>query len=177
MGGRVIFWSIAVGGFLFFIVNKRETIMTEIKKVGDSALRLIAGFEGFEEYPYKDAQGQSVGYGHFILPTDRFVYPMSKSTANFLLRADAQLATSTIDRVVTVPLTSNQRDALTSLAFNIGSSAFSKSTLVKKLNNLDYAGAANEFTRWNKSRNSAGILEVFRPLVSRRAFERAHFLT
>lgn len=42
-------------------------------------------------------------------------------------------------------------DALVSLVYNIGSGAFRKSTLLVKLNEGDYTGAANEMPRWNKS--------------------------
>lgn len=48
----------------------------------------------------------------------------------------------------TVPLTQNQFDALVSFSFNVGVGAFSKSTLLKRLNQKDYAGAKQEFRRW-----------------------------
>ena len=46
------------------------------------------------------------------------------------------------------PLNQNQFDALVSLSYNIGTSAFSGSTLVKKLNANDYHGAADQFDVW-----------------------------
>jgi lysozyme len=45
-------------------------------------------------------------------------------------------------------LTQNQFDALVSFSFNVGVHAFSKSTLLKKLNREDYKGAKREFRRW-----------------------------
>jgi hypothetical protein len=73
--------------------------------------------------------------------------------------------------VVKVPLTQNQFDALVSLVYNIGQTAFSNSTLLKKLNAKDYQGAADQFLRWNK-----GGGKVMKGLVRRREAERALFL-
>ncbi len=44
-----------------------------------------------------------------------------------------------------VPLNQNQFDALVSLTYNIGTGAFNKSTVVKKLNASDIRGAADQF--------------------------------
>lgn len=55
-----------------------------------------------------------------------------------------------IKRCVRVPLYQHEYDAYISLSYNIGSTAFCNSTLVKKLNNLDYEGACKEVLRWDK---------------------------
>lgn len=55
-----------------------------------------------------------------------------------------------IGKCIIVPVTENQADAFTSLAFNIGVGAFCKSTLVKKLNTYDYDGACAEILKWDK---------------------------
>lgn len=68
------------------------------------------------------------------------------------LREDCAWAEREVNRLVTVPLNQNQFDALVSLVFNIGSGNFASSTLLRKLNAGDYAGAANEFPRWNKQK-------------------------
>lgn len=73
-----------------------------------------------------------------------------------------------IDSVVKVPYSSIwQKAALISFTYNIGFGAFRSSTLLKKLNAKDYAGACNELTKWvyaNKKRLNG--------LVSRRNEER-----
>jgi lysozyme len=53
--------------------------------------------------------------------------------------------------MVKVPLTSNQFSALVSFAFNCGVGNLQGSTLLKKLNSLDYPTAANEFLKWDKA--------------------------
>jgi lysozyme len=73
---------------------------------------------------------------------------------------------TTVNNLVKVPLTQNQFDALVSFVFNIGGGAFSKSTLLRKLNEKDYAGAADQFLVWVKQPE----------LTGRRKNERAQFL-
>ena len=53
-------------------------------------------------------------------------------------------------RLVSAELTQSQFDALVSFTYNLGASALARSTLLKKLNAGDYAGAAEEFERWDK---------------------------
>ena len=77
-----------------------------------------------------------------------------------------------IDRYAQVPLTQNQFDALVSWAYNVGLEGARTSTLMRKLNEGDYVGAADQLMRWNK----AGGREV-PGLTRRRAAERALFLT
>ena len=49
---------------------------------------------------------------------------------------------------VKVPLHQYEYDALVSFSYNVGSSAFCRSSLVKKLNAEDYPGACGEILRW-----------------------------
>lgn len=49
---------------------------------------------------------------------------------------------------VTVPLAQHEYDALVSFSYNVGIRAFCQSTLVRKLNAGDYAGACAELLRW-----------------------------
>jgi hypothetical protein len=79
-------------------------------------------------------------------------------------------AVETINQGVTVPLTQNQRDALTSLIFNIGGPGFRGSEVRRRLNQQDYAGAAQAFHMWNKSGGKVSSV-----LVARRQREVALF--
>lgn len=55
-----------------------------------------------------------------------------------------------IKQCVKVPLAQYEYDAYISLSYNIGSGAFCRSTLVKKLNTGDYAGACTAILDWDK---------------------------
>lgn len=55
-----------------------------------------------------------------------------------------------VRRCVTVPLYQHEFDAYVSLTYNIGTTAFCGSTLVRKLNAGDYAGACAEIKRWDR---------------------------
>lgn len=71
-----------------------------------------------------------------------------------------------------VSLTDNQFSAITSFCWNVGIDEFKTSTMLKKLASGDVQGAADEFSRWNKSRG-----KVIPDLVARRDHERSLFLT
>lgn len=60
---------------------------------------------------------------------------------------DVQKFEGALKQCVTVPLSQNEYDSLTQLAYNIGTGAFCKSTLVRKLNAYDYAGACAEIRK------------------------------
>jgi lysozyme len=61
---------------------------------------------------------------------------------------DVQKFEGALKSCVTVPLAQHEYDALVSFSYNAGSSAFCKSTLVRKLNAEDYFGACAELLRW-----------------------------
>lgn len=68
-------------------------------------------------------------------------------------------------------LTQHQFDALVDFTFNVGCGNFRGSTLLKKLNQGDVSGAANEFPKWQYAGG-----KVLAGLVRRRAAEKALFL-
>lgn len=65
---------------------------------------------------------------------------------------DIQTFEDALKQCVKVPLTQNEYDAYLQLSYNIGSSAFCGSTLVKKLNTYDYTGACLAIKSWDKFR-------------------------
>lgn len=81
-----------------------------------------------------------------------------------------------VNKYVKVALTQNQFDALVSLVYNIGPTNFSTSTLLRKLNAGDYAGAAAQFPVWNKGRVD-GKLVVINGLTNRRKKEQQLFVS
>ena len=88
-------------------------------------------------------------------------------TAEELLIKDLASTVACVNRVVKVALTQNQFDTCVSLAFNIGVTAFSKSTLVRRLNETPL-----QFLRWNKFKR-----KTLAGLTGRRKVEKKLFIT
>lgn len=138
-------------------------------------LKLIMESEGFRERAYQDTGGVwTVGYG-----TTRINgRPVNKNDvvdelfAVVLLKEDVASSEKAVTRLVKVPLNQNQFDALVDFVYNLGETQFNKSTLLRKLNNKDYVGAAEEFPRWVFDNN-----KVQPGLVTRRKKERELFLS
>ena len=63
---------------------------------------------------------------------------------------DVQKFEGALKACVTAPLSQNEYDAYLQLSYNIGSGAFCRSTLVRKLNAGDYAGACQQILVWDK---------------------------
>lgn len=126
------------------------------------------GVEGRAYEPYKDVAGVlTVCDGHTgsdIVKGKRY----TDKECDRLLWNDLQPVKKSVDGLVTVPLNEYQRAALYSFAYNVGTSAFSKSTLLKKLNKGDQAGACEELRRWVYA---GGV--KWRGLQNRRDMERS----
>jgi len=81
--------------------------------------------------------------------------------------------TRSIESNVKVPINSNQKTALVSLAYNIGTGAFAGSTLLKLLNaGKSKAEVAEQFLRWDKVGKS-----TLQGLANRRQAEKQLFLS
>ena len=134
----------------------------------------IAGFEGFRDRPYLDSAGVlTIGYGHTNASgRDPFsaTSAWSEPLAFAVLQRDADAAAADVRRVVKVDLSQGEFDALTSFVFNLGVGRLASSTLLRKLNAGDYAGAQAEFPRWTfaGSQQLAG-------LIARRNVEQSFF--
>jgi lysozyme len=131
-------------------------------KTSDEGLALIMCSEGLELRAYPDpGTGDApwtIGYGH--TGGVRAGDTCSQEQAEAWLRADCGWAERLVDRLVTVPLTQSQFDALVSFAFNMGPGGCgvkdglamlangNPPTLRRKLNAGDYEGAAAEFPKW-----------------------------
>ena len=142
-------------------------------RASENGIELIKNSEGcaLKAYPDPGTGGRpwTIGYGHTHKVSNGDV--ITQAQAEQFLRDDLQLIYITIETSVKVPLNQNQFDALCSFIFNVGGGHFAKSTLLKKLNAGDYAGAAEELLRWNKA---AG--KVLPGLLKRRSAEYRLFL-
>jgi lysozyme len=130
----------------------------------------LKDFEAYREETYLDQGGlPTICYGHLIKPGETFG-KMSEESCTDLLKKDLSRFEKAVNDYVSVDLTQNQYDALVSLSFNIGTNAFKNSTLLRKLNQGDYEGAAEQFDVWNKVNKKTS-----KGLVKRRAKERDIF--
>lgn len=145
-------------------------------QTSDKGLALIKQFEGCKLTAYQDSVGVwTIGYG-WTQPVDgkplRAGMTIKQETAERLLKTGLVSYESDVSRLVKVDLTQGQFDALVSFTYNLGARSLSTSTLLRKLNASDYAGAADEFLRWNKAGG-----KVLNGLARRREAERALFLS
>lgn len=116
-------------------------------RASKKGIDLIKNFEGFRNNAYQDSAGVwTIGYGHTATAYSGMT--ISRAQGEELLKQDLKRFEKAVRDRVIVPLTQNQFDALVSFSFNVGVGAFSKSTLLKRLNQGDYNGAKNEFKRW-----------------------------
>lgn len=136
-----------------------------------AGLPLIRRFEGCRLTAYLDAVGiPTIGWGETkgVKMGDKIT--QAQADDRLLTRYDEFQAK--VVKLVTHRITDNQLGALVCFAYNVGVTAFAKSTLLKKLNAGDVKGAASEFLRWNKAGG-----KVLNGLTKRRVAERDLFLT
>lgn len=144
-------------------------------KLGQAGLNLIKEFEGLYLTAYKCPAGVwTIGFGTTGKVDGKAIgkgMKITKEKAEQLLRKDVEQFEQSVDNLVKVPINQNQFDALVSFAYNVGSGALKGSTLLKKLNQKNYQGAADEFLKWNKAGG-----KILAGLRRRREAERKLFL-
>lgn len=126
-------------------------------KLDENGYKLIMGFEGLSLVPYLcSAKVPTIGYGSTFYPSGKKVTlqdnPINLESAKLMLKETANIFGTQVNLLVKTKLTQNQFNALVSFAFNLGSQALSKSTLLKKVNvNPNDVTITNEFLKWNKA--------------------------
>lgn len=116
-----------------------------------AALVGIAMHEGYRDTAYDDGVGvQTIGFGttEGVRPGDR----ITPERALVRLLADADRTQSDLRACIgPVPMYQHEWDAIVSWAYNIGTGAACKSTLVRRLRAQDYPGACAELLRWTRA--------------------------
>lgn len=137
------------------------------------AVSAIAVREGYRARAYDDGVGvQTLGFGSTRHPDGTPVKPgdtVTPQRAVVMLAKDAdRIWREAAACIGEVPLYQHEADAYASLAYNIGSSAFCRSTIVKRLKQTppDYAGACEAILMWNRAGG-----QVLPGLVKRREAE------
>lgn len=144
-------------------------------------LPLIKKFEGFRGAPYKDSAGiPTIGYGTICYPngiavamTDK---PLTEEDATACLCDQVERKSKAVAAMLQKKASLHQAAAMLSLTYNIGTGAFQSSSVLKRFNLGDIAGAADAFLMWDKA-TVDGQHVVIDGLHKRREAERAIFLT
>jgi lysozyme len=146
--------------------------------LNDKGYQLIAKHEGLRLSPYLcPANVPTIGYGNTFYPSGKKVTmqdkPITQATAMWMLKETANKFATDVDKLVTSNITQNQFNALVSFAFNLGSAALGRSTLLRKVNlNPKDTSITQEFMKWNKAGG-----RVLSGLTKRRADEAALYFT
>ena len=138
-------------------------------RTGRDGVELIRHFEGCRFDAYLCPAGVwTIGYGHTagVKEGDS----IDQEAAEAFLIEDLETFERAVTRLVEVPLTQQQFDALVSWTFNLGAGNLAESTLLKKLNNYQYAEVPEQMMRWVRAGG-----KVLDGLVRRRAAEAALF--
>lgn len=139
----------------------------------DLAIPLIQKFEGcrLEAYPDPGTGGApyTIGWGT-TGPDVRPGVKWTQKQADDRFKAHVEEFAAKVARLVKVPVTDYQMAALISLAYNIGTGALATSTLLRMVNALNFDGAAQQFSRWNRAGG-----KVMAGLTRRRKAEAALF--
>ena len=140
-------------------------------KIGPAGIALIQSYERCKLQAYLPTPDDkwTIGWGHTGPHiSEGLVWTQEEADAVFL--RDIEWVQDCLDAHIHVPIAQHETDALASLIFNIGCTAFKGSTLLRLLNQSDFDAAAEQFLRWDKQ---AG--KPLAGLTRRREEERALF--
>lgn len=145
-------------------------------EVAEIVARQVANYEGYRNIAYKPvpADPWTIGYGSTTHPDGRPVKAgetIDQKTAWGYLTNRVKSDMNFVKKSVRVPMNPNQLAALASFAYNVGHGNFQSSTLLRKLNAGDYAGAAAQFGVWTRD----GSGQRLAGLVKRREQEKLLF--
>lgn len=170
---------IAVNGLLIFAKLIGFTLDARIKNgqfdISDNGYQLIREFEGFRAQAYLDTGGVwTIGYGTIKYPNGARVKKGDtciQGQAEVWLKNDCAWVDACLDKYVKATINQNQFDALASFVYNVGESAFIKSTMLTFINKGELQNSATQFDRWifDNGKKIDG-------LANRRAKEKALFL-
>ena len=148
----VLLWILGIVAVIHF-TDRYTQIEENIMAIAESTLSFITKEEGSKNKAYHDSKGLlTIGVGHLIRADEPHLVNavLTDEQVKDLLKNDLKWCSEAVEGAVKVPLTQNQFDALYSLCFNIGPTAFKNSTVVRKINENDLKGAADAILMWNR---------------------------
>lgn len=115
-----------------------------------AALVALAGYEGYTDKAVIPVPGDKPTNGFGTTGGVKIGDKTTPTRALVRLLSDADKDAAAVRRCAPVPLYQYEFDAYVTLTYNIGPGAFCRSTLVKRLNALDYGGACDEILKWDR---------------------------
>ena len=149
-------------------------------KVSENGKSKLKEWEGIELNVYRDVAGlPTIGVGHLLTRDElssgkimlggvpvKYGTGFTQQQVMDLLVQDLARFEQTVNETVKVPLEQNQFDALVAFALNVGAEAFKTSTLLKVLNQGQFAEVPDQLRRWKFSGG-----QVSKGLINRREKE------
>lgn len=120
-------------------------------KPSNACVAIVKYFEGFEPEAYYDAVGVlTIGFGETQGVKEGDTITLEEASERLLTRLEQDYGYD-VTRLVKVPLTQYEYDALTCFTYNLGAGALGRSTLLRLLNQGLYEEASDEFPKWSKA--------------------------
>lgn len=158
--------------------NQAKASIAGAALVTASLIAFWQQLEGVRNFPYLDIAGiPTVCAGH-TGPDVVMGVPWSEKECDEVTQRDLTKYALVVLRCVQSPLTRGQFEALVVFAGNVGEWAFCNSSLARKLNDMDYVGAEQEFEKWTfYGCKSPDGCRQSRGLLNRRMAELERFKT
>jgi lysozyme len=141
--------------------------------LGPRGAELIRRWESLRLKAYLDTEGiPTIGYGTTSasgIPVKMGMVITKQQAEDFMHRTVDAIYGAAVRRYVKVPLRQSEYDVLCSFVYNVGSGAFQRSTLLRKLNRGEYGAVPGELMKWTNSRSG----NAKRGLTNRRRAEAA----
>ena len=146
-------------------------------QLSSNGFKLLGELEGIVLKPYRDSVGiPTIGIGSTYYEDGTKVKmsdkPITTERAIQLAKNVVKSFEAQVNKVILLPMTQNQFDAMVLLCYNIGESGFARSSVARYFNEGNLQKAADSFLLWNKAGG-----KVSKGLTNRRQKERNLFLT
>lgn len=133
------------------MTNKLRTFIA-VLSVSTLGIASIQNYEGFRSTAYKDSGGvPTIGYGSTEGVTMASKIDEKGATRRLITELRGKYHQG-INNCIKAPLNQSEYDAYISLAYNIGTGAFCRSTLVRLLNEGKYEEACKQILLFNKAK-------------------------
>jgi lysozyme len=118
--------------------------------LSSAGLELLKKSEGFRDRVYNDVAGfRTIGFGHRLASSETYPTGITMPQGESILARDVAIAESAVERLVKVPVTQGQFDALVDFVFNLGAGRLASSTLLTYLNAGNSDAAAWQLLAWD----------------------------